>query len=469
MNYAELFFASLGSLNEFIYPRAVIRYQREIIEQSSFSLTSPWTGRALRPTACHLSNLGDPAHGNLGIAYRFDGDAPFWLLANSVKDGFPITEAYVPSMGTSLWCRNDVHSQENKSWKQVLFALEQDGINASHLVSQHGSSVVLMGHPNFAHNLWNELSALHFYSQSRPAASSALEFQVLYEPLVSLTDITGDIPVKVTRPKSFQSLVGFQPSLVTRLGSTQIPLVFRQQLTSLLTVRRDETLTDELVTSLAGSGPVIWISARLDARTLDNQSEFLHSLITRIADHYPRAAFIMDGFSYANDYGSKVYLQGDGGPSGAQREGSGLGGVMRLREKEVTAYITGLQDKLGAHLANTIINVSGMQLAEAIYFAGLAQYYVCHAGTLQHKIAWLHNTPGMVHSNTTGLVKGASAWLADQLEGGLSPGLISPEHVVDLDSIRTTNQVDRNRDYHLLDIDGAVADILKDLSRHASS
>ena len=105
-----------------------------------------------------------------------------------------------------------------------------------------------------------------------------------------------------------------------------------------------------------------------------------------------------------------------------------------------------------------------MRLAEAVYLARLADYYVCHTGSLQHKIAWFHNTPGTVHANAAGLQAGAAKWLADQLEGGRPPRLLSSQLVSDLDTIRTTNQVARNRDYRINDIAGAVAEILDDLS-----
>ena len=119
MDYAEQFFESLCALNEFVFHRAVLRYQREIIEQGNFPLVSPWTGERLLPAACHIANNGDPAHGNLGIAYRFNCKHSLWLLASSIKDGFPITEAYSASLDASLWALGESHVQQNKRWKDL--------------------------------------------------------------------------------------------------------------------------------------------------------------------------------------------------------------------------------------------------------------------------------------------------------------------------------------------------------------
>jgi len=70
-----------------------------------------------------------------------------------------------------------------------------------------------------------------------------------------------------------------------------------------------------------------------------------------------------------------------------------------------------------------------------------------------------------VHTNRAGLQPGAARWLADQLENGLEPSLVAPESVEDLDSIRSPNQVERNRDYHFIDIAAVVAAILADVDR----
>ena len=115
--------------------------------------------------------------------------------------------------------------------------------------------------------------------------------------------------------------------------------------------------------------------------------------------------------------------------------------------------------------SNPLVSASSCNLAEAITLAGMADYYVCHTGTLQHKVAWLHNTPGIVHTNRVGLQPAAAAWLADQVEGGRPPALLAPERVEDLATIRTRNQVARNRDYRFIDIPGVVSDILTDIGR----
>ena len=474
MIHAEPFAKSLAALNAFVFHRALLRYQQEIVERGCFSVISPWTGERLTPTVCHVVNNGDPAHGNLGIAYRLACEPAVWLLAGSIKDGFPITEAYLPADDASLWSLGEAYAEENRPWKARLQGLEAGIDDAALPEVQQPGACILLGHPNFAHQLWNELAALHTYAQARASDGATLHIKAIYEPLAPIEQLAGDLPVSVTRVGNFEELVGYQNTMTTRLGSTQISVNLREKIGELLSASRNKTLADPLLNSLGGCSPVIWLSARLDARTPDNQQELLLSLVTKIAAVYPAAGFILDGFSYPDDFGSAIYQQ-EGEEEGCQRadnnpglDGIFLSSAMIEREKEISAFILELQTSLEARLTNTIVNTSGMSLANSIYLARAADYYVCHAGTLQHKIAWIYNIDGIVHSNTTGVQQGVQNWLADQLEAGVKPSLVSAKYVKDLDSIRTTNKVERNRDYHILDVEHVVQQILGDLQHSLS-
>ncbi len=217
--------------------------------------------------------------------------------------------------------------------------------------------------------------------------------------------------------------------------------------------------------------PVTWLSLRIDARTADNQEQFLEQLMIAVAERFPNAGFILDGFSYPADFDSALYRQPGSGDAGHRPmlrrllpRGSGyLARTMKSREQAVTARVSGFMRRLQKRIPSPIVSVSGLGLVDSIYLGHLADYYVCHAGTLQHKIAWIYNIPGAVHSNTTGVGKGTGRWLANQLEEGLQPFMVPPEHIDDLDTIRTANQVRRNRDYHIRDIDAAVAGIIGDM------
>jgi len=469
LSHTGLFVDSLEQANQFTLKHAVRAYQREVLETGTFSVTSPATGVSVTPALCHVANNGDPAHGNIGIAYRLPGNAGIWLLASSTRDGFPLTEAFMASEGVSLWSLGDGYCEENRAWRARLCALEQNE-DCAHLAPVGCSRPqVLMGHPNFAHHLWNELAALFLYARECRGIEGSLSLDAIYEPLLPLANLAPGAGLRVRRIERFTQLTGFQGQMVTRLGSTRIPAALREEVIREVAGRRDAEVTDPCAARVQGSSPVVWVSLRHDARTADNQEHFLEVLITTIATRYPAAAFLLDGFSYPADFDHPIYRQAAAdGRRGILRRfifrpRGFLAGAMQSRERAITAGITRFQRRLEARLSNPVISVSGMNLVDSIYLAHFADYYVCHAGTLQHKVAWIYNIPGTVHSNTAGVGPGNGEWLASQLEDGVQPAMVPVQHIQDLDTIRTANQVARNRDYHIRDIDTVVAGIIADM------
>ena len=459
---------AIEQANAFVSARILRSYQRDIALKGGFSLCSPFDGKPVSAAACHIFNLGDAAHGNLGIAYRFAGPRPLWLLASSVKDGFPLTEAYLPTEDTSIWSLDENLTALHGPWKSALRRLELGGRSWPYSRPAH-QPTVLVGHPNFAHHLWNELPALWACrALAEEEGLPAPRVQAIYEPLLPVTRLLPHSAPPVARVSTFGEVTGVHDRLVTRLGSTRVTASLRARV--LASLPDEATGRPSFVDSqerLTNCSPVFWLSVRVDARTADNQEDFLLSLVPALASAHPRCGFIIDGFSYPADFSHGIYRQGepDAG-SESQGEGRGfLGSAMRVRERAVGAAIDALTRQLEQRCDNPLVVVSGRDLPEAIALAGRADYYICHAGTLQHKVAWLHNIPGMVHANRVGLRPGAARWLADQLENGRAPSLVSPEAVDDLDTIRTANQVERNRDYHFIDIPGVVAAILADVDR----
>ena len=204
---------AIEQANAFLSARTLRSYQRDIALAGEFSLCSPYDGKPVSATACHIFNLGDAAHGNLGIAYRFAGPSPFWLLASSVKDGFPLTEAYVPAEDRSFWSLDDNLTTLHGPWKAELTRLEQGGQAwLSSLVDSQPT--VLVGHPNFAHHLWNELPALRACLELvARTGCKAPSVQALYEPLLPLTRLMPQGAQPVSRVSGFCEVNGLRDTL----------------------------------------------------------------------------------------------------------------------------------------------------------------------------------------------------------------------------------------------------------------
>lgn len=460
--------ASLTALNEWTCPRAVLRYQAAIVQQGEFQLDSPWTGNAAAASRCVIANNSPVGMGDIVIAYYVPTQPALWVCSGGVKDGFPLTEVYLPVADEIIWSsgpeqvvRNAVVREELRSLTATLEASVPEPLPVE----------ILLGHPNFAHGIWNELAGIERWLQLVPGGLGHCRLSTIYQPLLPVARLFAGQLSGGTGGDSDRAIgLGLQPGMVTRLGATRIPKSLRERLQGVLSAATAREITEPVVAAMVDCWPVVWMSVRLDSRTSENQDEFLTALVKAISRDFPRAGFLLDGFSLPADIDQPIYdaparkavaalmlgLEGDTIQN--MRE------LMETRERAVTAHVAQLTQALDDR-PRPVVNVSGLGMVDATYLARLAHYYVCHAGTLQHKVAWIYDIPGTVHSNTASLGPGVAQWLADQLEDGRKPSLLSQTLVSDRPSIRGFNQVERNRDYRIADIDAAVREILEQLRR----
>ncbi len=117
------------------------------------------------------------------------------------------------------------------------------------------------------------------------------------------------------------------------------------------------------------------MTLRLDARTWLGQKNGLINLIRALAQDYPSLAVILDGYSVPE------------GPLG------------RTATRHVASEAAVAEEIVGELEPQVRVkNLIGARLLEAIVWSEQADFYIAHHGTLQHKIGWLANRPGVVHA-----------------------------------------------------------------------
>jgi hypothetical protein len=128
---------------------------------------------------------------------------------------------------------------------------------------------------------------------------------------------------------------------------------------------------------LAGGWPRIWISVRHGSRTPDNHADFLLAVVRRIFHSFPLASIVFDGFSFPVGFLSDPRTL-------ASRESFMARATLDGRFID---FVCGrIAEEFGSNVQSRLCATSGLDIVEAIAVAACCNYYVCHSGTLQHKI-----------------------------------------------------------------------------------
>ncbi|MBM3203739.1 glycosyltransferase family 61 protein, partial [Candidatus Woesearchaeota archaeon] len=196
--------------------------------------------------------------------------------------------------------------------------------------------------------------------------------------------------------------------------------------------------------------PVFWLSVRDHDRTCRNQVAFLAALASGLLQAYPDSGILLDGFAFA--------------PAEADLD-------TLLANEQRAIQVAGTIEQLKCRIGESgrpqdvqrVCSVSGLDLLDNLYLARFADYYVCHAGTLQHKLGWLYKKPGVMHTyvQSDNACRSIAAWYAHQVEEGVTPGILPPRFISTVDE-DPTGQPARNKNYWIQDIPGVIDFILED-------
>jgi hypothetical protein len=388
----------------------------------------PRTGQILK------SNQSIPVSLSV-VFHRFVGAKIFYLMTGNIGAGCPKDALYFPE--DELVIRYEGHRY---------------GFNKSHIIILKASMVnfyqgfldyfsqanpkkiaVLIGHPNFAHHLWNELSALYRLKQKRILKKIDRIF-VIRETLGAIVDIFPELAkAKIQQLNDTLSLneetLSFlenvqpiEPWIISEmlknnycfinLADNFIPHGLTRRIYGVAKQEANPQTLDTIRRAKKQYFPLLWISIRTQDRTWIQQTEGLTNIINALSQKFPNLGIVFDGFSPPADCHNLTANQ-----------------LLAIdREKAVVKDI----------VANVSSNVStfdiiGNSIFEANLWAHAVDLYLCHFGTLQHKIAWLARQPGIVHANSRISANANSQFRSYGVrEFGIPPKFIDSSQIKDI-------------------------------------
>ncbi|HEY5049168.1 MAG TPA: hypothetical protein VII49_14220 [Rhizomicrobium sp.] len=390
------------------------RYQRDAIRRPGLVLISPASGRqSLSTRSIALEDK---------IFFRFCDDVDFYAVSSRVRFGYPLGGLFVPRENWILsWDRG-----RNRRLGPTQLRLLKTLLDRQHQPAPDRAAItpaIIMGHENFAHHMWNELSALERFLADGPAYPVP-EILTTREPLGPLHAIFPEISGwKFARLNPDTRLGDNDPSkLYVNLGGYRIPSALKSRIVRYATRSASPRLVVLMEQIRACGGPVFWLSVRIKAPTLVNQKEVVAVLCAQLMQRYRNCCIVLDGFSLPFDWKQT-------GPEMQQFYRSSADSS----RKEIDALVAEITDR-GQHVASQmIVNAGGFDILDSIALGQIADMYFCHSGTTQHKIAWTANLPGIIHCNSKTFATDPAQWHAERLEGAIRPDVVPSALLADTD------------------------------------
>lgn len=264
--------------------------------------------------------------------------------------------------------------------------------------------LILEGHPNFAHQLLNVLTALEELAEPLELPLHWLGQQP-FGPVAELYPERCWAPVAST---TAAPALGSCFELPLSQRPEQIPLGLRRRLRRFCESRIGEAaagLLAELEAWRAGGGWVLWVSLKTRGAWAQGLPQLVAAWMDVLREQgRPLPLLLLDGFSLqAGDSLSSCYFDAPVA-------------TLLAEERQQAAELEALVQPLGLPVRQAI----GLSLAESIALGRAVDAYFCHQGTVQHKLGWCQEQlPGVVHSCSSRTREGEHPW------GGL--GGVAPQ------------------------------------------
>jgi len=364
---------------------AVQAQQQGMIRDGCFLMPSPFSGRP------HDLCIRSWFH-EFQFYYEFDaGPHGYYFWVSSLLDrGFRLDTLWFPDRQVAVAnYPSQMDSGRLARFAKKLVNEQRKSAQAPPWTRVPRSMVV--GFQHFMHMLWNEFPALDRLVDAKLLGSAppdVFSIAIQHEPFGPMQQLFPELAPWM-QPLSYRDMEGWNAAhgMVLGLGSRSIT---RRTQERVLQVAKRHTGANALARQRvfkAAHDPVFWVSVKPPKRTVSDQPAMLAGLIRILRADHPNAGFIIDGASLPWDFPDNPNYP----PwfhSGSQTAVSGSGEIIAM----IMALLDGEQDH--------IVALNGLGACAEAAWGEIATFYVCHGGTMQNKIGWMHRIPGFIHSNT---------------------------------------------------------------------
>jgi tetratricopeptide (TPR) repeat protein len=355
------------------------QFQFTTIKDKCVYAICPWTGATLNSNCSFVTRNLNSQY----IFYRFIGKEVFYVATGRQWLGFPKVCIYFPKTDFIYFFDHHYFREEDEitdlkihlvsNWHTVSLYIAKD---------QDKKVAVLVNWDHFAHSLWNELSGINELIENKLLESSEnFLFAVIAEPLGAIKDIFPEISsrnLKRITENQLKKDIFENNYFITRIGSNFIKEDLVKRIYKVANKQCSISFKQEVEEARKKHFPLLWVSIRLGVRTWISQTEGITKIISELHKDFPDLGVVIDGYSLNNGFDSSPFL------------------IEHIKEE--TKVVNNIRSSLSSNI--NIYDTIGCMLCQSIVWANAVDFYITHHGTIQHKIGWFANKPGIVHSNT---------------------------------------------------------------------
>jgi tetratricopeptide (TPR) repeat protein len=418
-----------------------IQFQFTAIEDRCIYAICPKSGKILESNCSFVTRSNDTQY----IFYRFVGDEVFYIATGRQWLGFPKVCIYFPKTDFIFFFDN-VYLREEDEITDLKICMVTDWENViSYITTKKNKKLaILINWNHFAHSVWNELSGIYrLVEKMYVETGDNFPFLVVAEPFGELGNIFPKIPknrLKSTSKKILKKDIFQNNYFINRVGYdfiqedlvTQIHQISTQKCTPAFLAMIEEVRRRHF--------PLVWISIRIGDRTWASQTEGIIQIVSQLFKGFPTLGVVLDGFSLQNGYSCNYQLIE----------------TIRRETDVVQAIIASIPKQL------KVYDTIGCMLYQSLVWANNVDFYIAHHGTIQHKIGWFANKPGIVHSNKSVAISEKKYYenpniirpAAGVRENCILPIYIDEKYITDIDN----NVLDRNIEERRTDLNNYEID-----------
>ncbi len=391
-----------------------LAFQKTAISSRTVYAYCPFTGRLLKSKHSLLANI------NI-IFYRFHCQQVFYIVTAGI-DGFKKNALYFPAF--------ELIVSTGAAWtfeEDDLFELKARVVTHSSSCYKYLSSTdavrkktaICIGFFHFAHHFWNELAGIDRLCKQNLLKSVEKLF-VLREPLGKIDQIFPEIQrEKIQRVEDTDTMfreIITQNYFMVRIGNDSASSNLQRRVHRVASANCPPETLDKVAAVKKMYSPLLWVGIRIGSRTCLNQAAGLSELISSLHAEFPRLGVVFDGFSLPADRSETSKNNGE------------YDHLIQKEKEIVTDIIERLEHTFGKP---SVFNIIGSSIFEANVWAHAIDVYVSPYGTLQHKVGWFANKPGIIHANQTVLAY-PPRYIWTAVDGAIKPRYVSRVAVTDL-------------------------------------